>query len=264
MNMIARIWKHWKRLGALRDGAIVGGTILYLVGYCTWSLFAYAYGPGAVRALDSQYFMIGLPVVLLVGALTVAILISRRIARAWHGFYRKRAHSTRRWISLVMVGTTLLAFVLALFGNQRGYIKLPWALIAIGYFVAMMTDFPSAVPVQEKFTHLWMSFTLIVLSLFAISFFVLSMYGKIPQALGGGAPRRAQLDVKLDQISSELAAELLTMAPTAESKVGRTHDVWVLSLPGDVLLISPSRDLSQAHDRLELQRSAVVAIRWQD
>jgi hypothetical protein len=67
-----------KSLGDLRDGALVVGTLVYVSGYATWSVYAWRHSLGAARALDMQYFAIGTPVlVLLLGAIALYARLGR-------------------------------------------------------------------------------------------------------------------------------------------------------------------------------------------
>jgi hypothetical protein len=63
-----------EKIGKLRDGLLVAGGLLYVLGYAVWSLNAWRQGLGILPALESQYLVAGIVPALIIYA---AILIAR-------------------------------------------------------------------------------------------------------------------------------------------------------------------------------------------
>ena len=77
-----------KQLGTLRDSLLVSSSIVYLLGYTTWSIYAWRRHLGPVSALDAQYFAAGLPIALGLFCTFGSVIALRHIAHVrWRKSY---------------------------------------------------------------------------------------------------------------------------------------------------------------------------------
>jgi hypothetical protein len=256
-----------RSLSEARDGLLILAALLYGTGYLAWSLFAWAYSLGTSPALDAQYLLIGTPVVatLLALAAFVHTLLRRFLSRLvhWSGY---RPLWVRVVVASLFAGWVCFRGLTYLVNRN----ELPRSLVMMsviflvsiyGSIIAMLFS-----PTKEAGrTGATVAITLAVTSLLgiAIAAYVWTIYPHIPQQLGGGKLRRAQLEVRTDSMSSALMKELRCEAnESSGALVRRSGDVWLLVGAGDTLIVVDGPDLMRAHMRVEIPRANVAAIRW--
>jgi hypothetical protein len=281
-------------VGKLRDGFLVGGGALYVLGYIIWSLYASESHLGLVSAFQSQYLLAGIlalvPVVLIyfviqvVNALTRALIKKRMewfnpYARGWKGLVRDRIVSLgvaliALW-GLVNIGTNLFHLT---FLSPIGAVAAPATYAAL----LLVLFFETSNPLGEWYIQLarWMiNIWLVFVALAVLALYIVYVYPAIPQELGGAQPRCAYLDLARDQTSDEVVRELGGATTGASAaKVARTGRLEVVYSGGDSILAripSARRDTVHVLGDLvlsrpipstlyELKRSAVQAITWCD
>lgn len=275
-----------KALGECRDGLLVGASVIYLAGFCAWSIAAWLNGMGSVPAIEAQYFVVGVPVLLFLGAMTVGVGWLGRLALEWWPAYFVRVTPSGQWLiflglfTLLMVSSygwipQFLRWILRLPSEANAAIpsEREWLFFVISVVSILFIRSPGS----PRWKHLrrvpfeWYAAVFIhvhvpALLALALWFYVSRLYIEIPQALGGGRPRTAQLEVLADQVSSDTLRELSEAADAAlTKKVVRTRDVQVLSTVGEtVLLRLYSKDTGQEQKRLEIHRKAITVVVWKD
>jgi hypothetical protein len=236
------------RVGKLRDGLLVAGGLLYILGYIVWSVNAQINGLGLLPALEFQYLVAGIIPALIIGlaALFIRILLRtsrlERSVRADEGGAKSALKSKKsKWtaLAIILISVTLCAMVIAsvyIIYTRRslptpsgGWAKLlktvaaiiPGALGALsGLLQATLKARTGGV--AEAFDDIERSYRKILLvgfsaagSLVFLLLWTLWVYPKVPQALGGVKPRCAQLDLVEKDISTDT---IKAVAPGAQTE----------------------------------------------
>jgi hypothetical protein len=96
-------------------------------------------------------------------------------------------------------------------------------------------------------------FVIVVLAAAAFAFYAEALYPRLPQSLGGGKPRCAQLDLDRASLSAQTLADL---APRRQGPIVRTARLDIVFAQGETLFVRRPGD-----DRvLELRGGAVRAV----
>ena len=68
-------WLEWfRQLGDYRNSVLIAVGLVYLLGYVVWFIIAWKQGLGPVPVLDTQYFVAGFPMLLMItGLLRMAV-----------------------------------------------------------------------------------------------------------------------------------------------------------------------------------------------
>lgn len=282
--MILKDVHSWlKSLGEIRDGLLLLVSATYVVGFISWSLYAWRLGVGAVPALDAQYFVAGTPIAVVIVLTTGLVLATARlIARAWHhedGRFRSTIKYAVIAAALIVFFGTIIAYGFIKFRAWRADLNArrisdlsdfsPRFIITeavLGLIIwHIMNNFDEIIELFSEWMALWR--LLFVVSIVAISagviyVFVVFVYPSFPDALGGGRPRRAQVDLKIESVSAETLAVLVARPSVQGAKVARTREVWVLQMRDHLLLFAHEPTI--ASPRFELPRSAAETIVWQN
>jgi len=259
-----------RRLGEVRDGLLILAALLYGVGYLAWSLFAWIYGLGTAPPFDAQYFLIGTPLVaalIALGCLIYAVL--RRFLPNLASWSADRPRWVRLFVA-VLLGCWVLVRSASYLINQQAlphpliYASLILLVTVYGSIIAMLFG-PSKSAGRNAASISLVTVVTMLLSI-GMAAYVLSAYRYIPQQIGGGRLRRAQIEVRSDVLSPELLEELgcKSTSPDDRVKVQRTHVIWLLIGAGDTLIIIDGPDLLNARMRVEVPRSSISAILWRE
>src|SRR4051812_28400933 len=88
------------RVGSLRDGLLVAGAIVYGAGYAAWSLHASMHGLGPVSGLEVQYFIAGVPVLLVLGiGWYIGRVLVKFCTTQWPAWYTQRSRVLQRIVT---------------------------------------------------------------------------------------------------------------------------------------------------------------------
>jgi hypothetical protein len=219
---------------------------VYLLGYVVWALNAWSGGLGMLPALEAQYLIAGaVPGAILLAALAGGRATLAAIDRvvAWtyaedRGPNHKIAVNVVKYgsLALFVTGVTLattdrltdLARVSLLFA----------CLCAVPGVMAFLDS--SHREATSRSSRLLRGFTVVIT--FATFAFVgtvlfVASYGKIPQELGGLAPKCAYLDIVAEQLSPETLGALHRGPIPASAKVVRTDRLSILFSASDFTLV---------------------------
>jgi hypothetical protein len=191
-------------LQRLRDIVLILGGLTYAYRYVTWAVFAHHHNLGVLPALDFQYFVAGLP--------PITVVAISGLAAWWinRSFAAGLSRLPFKYRVALGIGLWLLIFIGGRFWGERVLdvlVRSPWifgllfpGVLAIGANAAIVV-----------FTHgdripAWV-FPLIA-AVTVVPAYASSAFSTIPQALGGGAPRCARLDVEVGT-SEDIRSELM-------------------------------------------------------
>lgn len=282
MNNDNRAIQIFKALGGIRDGLLVSISITYLVGYATWCIVAWSNGLGLVPAIDAQYFVAGVPVIIFFGAMVFTVQLLKKTVFSWWPNFFDHRKLYQQWLIFwfilvimfisIFLGTPQLKLLYTQQGVESITLKMSLVIAVLG-ILFMRTPVSISASRHDRFDHFHnflkkaYIYLFVPLLFFAIIiFYVSNIYVKIPQIFGGGKPRSAQLELLADKVSAETINEIGTVKYLKSgSRIIRTRDIQILSKVGDTLLIKFTEpDSASEKKRLELSRSAVVAILWKD
>jgi hypothetical protein len=143
-----------EHVGKFRDGILVAGGGLYVLGYLVWSFHAWEEGLGLLPALELQYLLAGsLLALTLLAALSAGMAVARLMAASasWgkseHRLMQLLARSVTGWIGLAVA--LLSFFLLVLAGHEVIAFVLP-AIIAVSFIVWGVVDKLGWGPKSEK------------------------------------------------------------------------------------------------------------------
>jgi hypothetical protein len=219
--------------------------LLYVLGLVVWSLNAARRDLGLGAAPDLQYLVAGL-VPALVLALALAVLVAWLRLPAWS---RDRLHSWRPEIAaaLASLGAVLFAagiFGAAIFGWTGLLDRFPLlAVVVYATFGVGVVLLGLAREESWLFRLLWYVYAPIAIAFLvalAFAFYAEGIYPRLPQSLGGGRPRCAQLDLDAGSLSRETLAELAPGAATGG--IRRTPRLDIVFAQGDTLFVRRPED----------------------
>jgi hypothetical protein len=247
-----------KNAADLRDVVIFLASIIYIIGYVTWASYSYYRKLGTVKALDAQYFVIGIPVAIII-ILVVTILSKLSIwIDAWYQYLSRLDLEVTVIAIIVLNALTVITATNAI----RTFHKNPRRssiLIMISWFAAVL------IPDSGGFLRLTANVVLVALTLVifgaVIIIYVTRIYELIPHSLGGGRCRTARLDLMKDKISSALLKELASN-PADNHPIIRSCDVTVVSVSDSWMLIRIGKIQDVSAPIIELPRTSIASIAW--
>jgi len=254
-----------KWLAERRDGFLVGGAILYGLGYPVRLLNASRYHLGDVPALDFQYVMSGIVPALILGLAWAAAT----------SFFRWRAKlaSVRilRWlIPVSLIGVFILLLSLPRIAGQS-----KWPYWVVGFLYASL--FYLFLTAKSDLDWFDRTYKYVVLAYFCLVCLIgyLTIYPHLPRQLGGPQPRCAYVDLVRDEVAPPTLAELtrpVDMDKVAVTeKVVRSTKLEVYFANSDYLLVraaivpggqKEADPLSNPNRLYELRKETIRAIQW--
>jgi hypothetical protein len=235
LGFVASIDAWLERVGKSRDGILVVGGALYILGYIVWSINAYINKLGLLPAFESQYFIAGIVPFIII------FLLFHSIKFCWtHDLHLPQwlnILKTRKWWGDIIRAVLPIAFILLKLlpgtGNLGKYFTERISLIGgifasvaglLFLFAIFSIDVGSNDPLKvragrtgtnwkDKFV-VGMRILIAVVFLFvmgtaALGFYVALIYSKLPQSLGGVRPRCAYLDLEKSGVSNETLEAIL-------------------------------------------------------
>ena len=268
-------WLRW--LGERRDGFLVGGAVLYGLGYLVWSYNAWRNELGQLPAAEFQYFMAGLvPAAIIATAWAGAVFFAKLQHKADELSKQSRHFATYSFF--VTMALMLLPF-LARFAEVRGWIAIGLTdhgqnlllapLVVLAQYLMLVTGLGQG----HNRHRYWRWYTRVSQYLIPLTFVVASssvyfeIYPRLPQALGGPEPRCAYVDLVRDQLAPA-SLSLLASGQEIESlsNVVRSEKLRVYFSSNDHLLIRKFVDGSadQKGDTalFELRNDVIRVVHW--
>jgi hypothetical protein len=265
-----------KWLGEHRDGFLVGGAILYGLGYLARWLFTSEYMLGDLPALDFQYVISGIIPALLLALVWAAVAFSSR----WRTRVDRTLARNRflKWLSLVLlIGNVLLILHFGFRGlGTKGILLMMILTFTVLYVLGIGDDLGAPMKYCVPLLLCLMSLML---------YFQLYMY--VPFQFGGVKPRRAYVDLVRDEIATSTLKNLTSLQdPKLSTKLSRDCDGFVYEdkatgtervvrsgqldvyfASGDYLLVRAARGENDNspinyNPLYELRKDTIRAIRW--
>ena len=256
-----------KATGEVRDGILVIATTIYVIGYITWTLYAWRMRFGPVDVVDTQYFAAGLPVAGLIACTALAIFILERMTTGpWTTYVGGLAASSRQRLATRLLSASgLCATIATLVGvvtKTAHTLYWGWAVpMAISYIFIRLygvarnrMDFASRVAA---------SVVLITFGGWLVYIFVIDIYPTIPASFGGGKPRTALLDLRSEFLSEETIHAVQRERQRRQSVI-RTRELRVIASRDTIIVLSLRRAGSTTNQPLVVKREAVQNIIWTD
>lgn len=274
-------------LGEHRDGFLVGGAVLYGVGYLVWSYNAWKNHLGQLPAAEFQYLVAGIiPMIL--------------IALAWAGavfFYnmREKANASLRWGWLPRMGALLAAIILVVgYTVVRIISSKKWIDLGLdienvfryGFPVIMVIVFLLFLSSTRQHSRTKApGLTLMAIAdalyryIFPVLFCWLSLnlyldlYPRLPQELGGPQPRCAYVDLVRDNtalstLSALAPGDFTQSSASSDPKVVRSKKLNVYFSSSDYLLVRIADDAATDGANLkdvplyELRKDVIRVVEW--
>jgi hypothetical protein len=220
--------------------------VLYALGLVVWSLNASRRDLGIGAAADLQYLIAGL-VPALVLALALAVLVAWLKVPAWSRD-RLRTRWPRVATGIYVFGAVLgvvSVFSFATLGPTGVLDRFPVlaAVVFVGFGAGVILTNLAGNEETWLFRLVWYGYGfagLAALVVLAFAFYAEAIFPSLPQSLGGGRPRCAQLDLDARLLSASTLAELGMPAPAGE--IVRTGRLDVVFAQGDTLFVTVPRD----------------------
>jgi hypothetical protein len=232
--------------------------LLYVLGLVVWSLNAARRDLGFGAGADLQYLVAGL-VPAFVLAVALALIVAWLRLPAWS---RDRLQSWRPAIAarIASLGAVLLAAgalggALGWTGLLDRFPVLDFAVYAaVGVGVVLLGLAREESWLFRLVWYVYAPFVILLLVAAAFAFYAEGIYPSLPQSLGGGRPRCAQLDLDARSLSLETLAELAPGAAAGE--IVRTPRLDIVFAQGDTLFVRRPDD-----DRVvELRGGSIRAV----
>jgi hypothetical protein len=272
---VAQIHKSILRLGNMRDGLLVGGAVLYGFGYVAFSVSAWIHHLGPVPGIEAQYFIAGIPVavVVLLG-IAIALAFHRFQTVIWPSWYAGAGPGVQ-WVMMGVMALALTAFFIysltlgraqASNFSWRHVVVLIVMTLLLPLFLRMAHDFSPPRRVYSVVLKAYRYVTVIYIVVFAVFFSLVYLrfgYERIPQALGGGAPRAAILAINSETLPSTTLHLLIRNVPAKGEKLVESIPLLVLVDTKETLLVATrERQAGKSWDTFEISKSSITSVRW--
>jgi hypothetical protein len=294
-RLMARFDAWLKHVGKSRDGILVVGGALYILGYIVWSINAYIQKLGLLPAFESQYFIAGIVPFLII------VVLYFLIRHNWTSKLRLlgwlKIGGTFGWWENFLKLLPSIFFVVSIFLSQTGLTKylagrtslVLKILVLIAGLLVLLAIFSidfgrdleklrtgsAGTNWKDKILLTVRSIIIVVAGAAVIIFYVLLVYSRLPQSLGGVRPRCAYLDVQSKGVSNNtLKAILPTSVSTAmniptvavpnstpvgtagaESEIIRSDKLEVLFFGSDYVIVRVHQDV------YEIKKDVIHALR---
>jgi hypothetical protein len=260
-------------LGKNRDGLIVVGVIVYVLGYLVWSLNALQNQLGLLPAIQSQYLLAGTIPFLVFWSFYLFVKNSERISQSLRGALSSGQIGFMRILRylvifqfFVIVGTYLLTVDWSaalksayrpIWREQPITILSLWLVYPSMYFFSHC--FTTRQAITNKIVYLFNYLYIAIFAIYAVALYSYWIYPTLPQELGGVKPRCAHIDILKDKISADLFSKLvLNENYSTASAVKSTIAVNVFFSNDSGFIVKPLASGSKG--TIELSRNTVSAL----
>ena len=263
-----RVQKVFSSLGGIRDGILVGVSALYVLGYFGWAVFAWGAQLGVAPAFQAQYFVSGLPLLVVIAlASAAAVLLRRGLIQRWPEWFGKQNRSTKLVLVISIALVTLLAALLQYafpdynFTLTRRPLWLTFAVSTVFLLGLLSLAVPLGTEGIEGAGYTLLLYASVaILAVVPYIYLALFLYPRVPQFFGGGKPRCAYLDLYTERFSPETLSELIA-DPAAGGEVARSREVGLIFSSGEAVYAFVPQ-VPREFKRYEIRRGDVSAIEW--
>ncbi len=257
-----------KSLGAIRDGLAVLALAPYLLGYVNWTVFGTSRGLDGLPLVDLRYYKSGVMPFLITAAvvlLWLSLQQGRQRLKAWFTRCGQAALKRRVRNCLVLIVSACGAVVV------RQWLVAERDTVLLAYLALMgLTLVDLAWPGQRDMQWLGSLYSHFVPGVYGtvlLTVYCWVLFPVLPQTLGGGLPRCAQIDVRVEDLSRETLTEIHPGPwASATAQVIRSAPLAVYLAGADKILVQPPQLTTGVTGRyiIELPEEIVQAISWCD
>lgn len=249
-----------ERVGELRDGFLVAGGAVYVLGYLVWSVHAWQEGLGLLPALELQYLLAGSLLVLILLAALLTGMGMARLAPV-SGRWNKSSRRSIRWLWVPVLGLAGVAIGVAVTillsladkGSLVPALFIASFLIAVAYFLlqrmGLIPSDPEDRPILVQIV--------VPVGVAATVFYITVAYPNVPQELGGVKPRCGRVEIARVDASGLLARELFPQTQTTTG-IARSRKLLIFFSGGESYIVR-AKDLESA-TTYELRKEIVKSV----
>lgn len=279
-----RLEDSFKRLGGLRDGLLVCGGIVYLLGRLIWAYEAQRFNLGIVPVEQSQYFVAGFVPAVILALVAFGIYGTKACLQIIGKLYVPDISRRRRLLKKILTGCYGIdaAVSLALWAGKylwpnRHYLSptsLSYTLSLVTVSCIFLAGLPLLVRVRNsqsiskmQFDYSdWMMTALYPIFIGVIAIYIYGgvVYPQLPQEYSGALPRVAYLDLDRTKVSPDTLSSLVPPeAMKSKKPILRTVLLDVFFTSKDLLLVKPFRNWRD-NRTYELAGNSVLNRTWAD
>lgn len=260
-----------EKLSQLLQVILGGATVLYVLGYLSWALFAWHNHLGFLPALKEQYLVAG------VVPLFILLIVGFSFWLIWQFAYYKIQSNTR----IIIAYTIILFFVVIIIITERKVLKLGTVpLVSLSFLLAVISlmgladakHFLSA-PISRVVKFIWVFIMLAaavgVLSSgyfsvkWQLEYYTTILFPQLPRELGGPETTCITLDIDRNQYSDRTLTEVCANTWVGEAGVDviRSEPLYIIFDAGEYLILKhDSTDISATNPAFRLKSSGVSGI----
>ena len=274
----------FKRLGGLRDGLLVSGGVVYLLGRLVWAFQSQCFNQGIVSVDQSQYFVAGFVPAVILALVWSAVQGVKSFLQILGKLYVPNASRRRRIFQKTLAACYIAAIVICGFLWAGNYlwthryffppISLLYTFSLVIFSCIVMAGLPllarlhgNQVTEKMQFDHSdWLILAIypVIVGVISIIFYGGLIYPQLSQEFGGALPRVAYLDLDRAKLSPDTLKELIPpSAMQAKSPTVRTVLLDVFFAGKDTLLVKPYRKWPD-NRTYEVPGSSVLGRTWAD
>jgi hypothetical protein len=276
-------WLKW--LGERRDGFLIGGAVLYGLGYLVWSYNAWRNHLGQLPAIEFQYLMSGLIPGAIIGMAWAATTFFSSMRDKAIAFSKKYRLLYGIILTVLFAVPVTISFGVA--AADKRWLHLGWTkeqrdhymfplMLAVMYF--SLLSWNRAPSRFARFAD-WLllsvyRYVLAVIFCWYSLVIYFDLYPRLPQELGGPKPRCAYIDLVREDIAPSSLAVLVPSPPVdaataSQSKVVRSNKLNVYFSSSDYLLVRTATDAKDASSAnlknaplYELRKEVIRLVQW--
>jgi hypothetical protein len=221
-----------EQLGKARDGVLIIGGALYVLGYFVWSVHALNEGLGLLPALELQYLLAGsLLALVFLSALTLglAAFAILNMGTRWGSSKHVAVRGFAKVIPLLFGGAA--GIVTAFLWGVAGHFHFGFILVIVSVIVVAAVG---TIPAVDS-DRLWGAWTAAMIAIGGAVLYVGVVYPRMPQEIGGVKPRCGYLDIATGDASPSAIKQLFGSQTTAT--VARSRKLSIFFSGGDVYVV---------------------------
>jgi hypothetical protein len=267
-------------LGSLRDGLLVCGGGLYLLGYIAWSVNAWSNNMGLLPALEFQYVVAGVIVAALsttIYGMIKALLLVRARLPSWLNPQKTWGRLARAAILVVFLlsffvgaaadrlGATNITDGALLVLTFTGPLLLPLPVTGTGWLSALSKFLGSTTGFlfEKVFGPTYVVLVSLIGSVL-LGRTAIMLYVNLPQALGGVRPRCAFVDFDENKLSKDTRSILMqSNTPSSAEHVLRSVQLDVLFSSSDFMIVR-AHGSNNNPETYQIKTDSLDSIVWCD